>query len=215
VRLCRQIGYDGFQNFKLALAADMARFAATQATATNDKGAIPNQLLQNTIAALHVVHDALDEKILRRIAARIRGAQRVDVYGVGISGLVAEVLAYKLLRIGIPARAFRDLTMARETADTMTKRDVAIAVSESGLTAEVAQLLGAAHLMGVHTLAITNRANSPLTEQADEVLITAYIESPLTGGALTSTTSQLHLIECLATAVADSGTPRRQKSRKA
>jgi DNA-binding MurR/RpiR family transcriptional regulator len=199
IRFCRTIGFDGFQDFKLALAGELAtRPIKSPEPDTNRR--VSDQLSDNLIAAIQESKSLLNFSEVEALAMRLSQAKRVDVYGGGFSGILASLLAARLFRIGIHAFAISDPTFGAEVAHGLNTDCVAIAISETGLTRDTVTALRRARSAGAFTAAITSRPESPLVNEADLILLTASIESPLTGGTLTPAFMHLLVIEILVSA---------------
>ncbi|GAA3109103.1 hypothetical protein GCM10020001_029040 [Nonomuraea salmonea] len=76
----------------------------------------------------------LTSERLGLVVDAIVGARRIDAYGVSASGLVAEDVAQKLMRIGLSSHAFQDAHLALTSAVLLREGDVAIGISTSGET---------------------------------------------------------------------------------
>ncbi|CAM5545033.1 HTH-type transcriptional regulator MurR [Streptomyces canarius] len=109
----------------------------------------------------------LDTVQLGAAVTALAAARRTDVYGIGASGLVAQDLTQKLLRIGLIAHAHSDPHLAVTNAVQLRSGDVALAITHSGLTGDVIEPLRVAFERGATTVAITGRPNSPVTQYAD------------------------------------------------
>lgn len=199
VRLCRHVGFSGFRDFKLALAAELGRHPVPAHSAQGDV---------NVDVGLRSLHDAIVQTLgtaykrsdpagLVAVADALSGARRIDLFGAGVSGIIAELLAYRLLRFGLTAQAFRDRNMAHEVASGLGPDCVAIGLSESGLTAETVQFLKAARSTGAGTIAITNRAKSPVGEAAHMSLQAASVPGRTIGGAISSAPGKIFVIESI------------------
>ncbi|MCJ9744981.1 MurR/RpiR family transcriptional regulator [Neorhizobium sp. SHOUNA12A] len=203
VRFCRLIGFEGFQDFKFALAGELA----ARPVRAPDASALASRQISETLrgtlsAALQDNVSLLDYNNVETLAVRLVDARRVDIYGAGVSGILATLLATRLLRLGIMAFAFSDPKIGAELAHGLDATSVAIGLSETGITSETVQALKRARSAGVFTAAITARPDSPIVASAETVLLAAAAESPLTGGALTVAFTQLFVIEVLVSAVA-------------
>lgn len=211
VRFCRSIGLSGYSELRLALAAEVGRETAQfngearygsdisiedSLTDAVSKIAFAERLgIEETIANLNMdvlvkVIDALDQ------------AEKIIIFGIGASNLVAMDLQTKLLRIGRTAFAFSGAHDALTVAALAKPGDVAIALSHSGSTLEPIELLRLARNRGALTLAITNVHGSPLAAAADLVLYTAVRETTFRSGAMASRTVQLTLVDCIFVGVA-------------
>ncbi|MFD8911180.1 MurR/RpiR family transcriptional regulator [Streptomyces sp. NPDC059575] len=210
VRTARLLGYPGYRDLRLALAGLAARQESGQAPAITTDIAVDDSLA-DVVAKLayeerQTLADTaagLDTVQLGAAVTALAAARRTDVYGIGASGLVAQDLTQKLLRIGLLAHAPGDPHLAVTNAVQLRAGDVAIAITHSGSTGDVIEPLRVAFERGATTLAITGRPNSPVTQYADHVLTTSTSrESELRPAAMSSRTSQLLVVDCLFVGVA-------------
>ena len=118
-----------------------------------------------------------------------------------MSCLTAELFAYRLLRAGVTAIAFRDAYMAHEVAGGLGTGCVAIGISISGLTNDTLQFLKGARAAGASTVAITNRSSSPVGDAAHVALRAAGLEDRPIGGTLIPVVGEIFVIECLMAAI--------------
>ena len=61
--------------------------------------------------------EAIDMNQLKSVTKRLAKAGRIDIFGAGVSGIIAELFSYRLLRAGLNAHAIRDIVLAREVAN--------------------------------------------------------------------------------------------------
>lgn len=199
IRFCQDLGYSGFQEFKLTLAMEL--------DPSDGPGARPAQagpplhlidrIAAQATTAVRETAGLFEEPVFRQVAGRLTGAKRVDVYGVGASGVIAQYFAYKLLRLGLTVQAFTDLHLGAMSGSNLTPGAVAIGISSSGSTLDTLQALKAASAAGAYTVAVTNRLKSPLAKLADQSLLASPPESPLTGGDVFAKVGQLLVLEAL------------------
>ncbi len=83
-------------------------------------------------------------------------------YGAGGGAIAALDLQYKLVRLGVRAVPHTDAEMQVVSATLLTPADVAVAISHSGESQDVARALAIAGKAGAQTIAITNHPGSPL-----------------------------------------------------
>ncbi|GAA3040860.1 MurR/RpiR family transcriptional regulator [Streptosporangium longisporum] len=207
VRTARALGFAGYSQLRFALAAAVARHEPERLI-PGDLG--PDDPLTDVIAkvaraesqALADTAAQLDPVRLGAVVEAVAGARRVDVYGVGASGLVAADMAQKLMRIGLPAHAFADAHLALTSAALARPEDVAVAMSCTGETPDVLAPVRVARKAGATTVAITNNPRSTLAELADHVLVSAGRETAFRPGALASRISQLLIVDCIFVGIA-------------
>ena len=155
------------------------------------------RLAHHASTTLNETTNLYEPEAFQEVARRLASARRVDVYGVGASGVVAQYYAYKLLRLGLTVQAFTDLHLGAMSASNLRGDCVAIGVSSSGSTVDTLQALKAARDAGAYTVAVTNRMKSPLAKVADRNLLASPPESPLTGGDVFAKIGQLLVLEAL------------------
>ncbi|MGF6227995.1 DNA-binding MurR/RpiR family transcriptional regulator [Inquilinus ginsengisoli] len=196
MRFCRALGFAGFQDLKLHLAADLARHPRPD-RAAEGRDTLLDGMLEAHIRALRDTRSLIEPACLRAAAARLGAARRIDIFGAGVSGLVAELLAYHLLLSGLTAQALSDPTYMLEVAHGLDRDCVAVAISASGASQDTVDMMKRAKAAGAFTIAVTNRSCTPLTASADCVLSAVTQESPVTGGAFAIATGQILLIDAL------------------
>lgn len=210
VRFCKRAGFAGYPDLRLALATQVGRSAADGKPTHILTDVVPDDSLAEIVAKVgaldaQAVTDTvgqLDVERLKQVVEAIAGARRIELYGIGASGLVAIDLEQKLRRIGRPAVASVDGHAAMTSAAVLTSDDVAIGISHSGETLDVIDPIALARARDCITVAITNFARSSLAQVAHIVLTTAARESLFRAGAMASRSAQLTVIDCVYLAVA-------------
>ncbi|MFQ3452389.1 MurR/RpiR family transcriptional regulator [Bradyrhizobium sp. UFLA01-814] len=173
VRFCKVVGFDGFKEFKLALAGDLAARCLASAEGNADARAntgLTGELTERIVQAIQETQFVLDQAAVDRLANAMLSARRIDVYGSAVCGLVAQHLAFRLLRIGMPAHAIVDPVYAAYVATGLGPTSVVITVSDSRMVVEA---LKGAKSAGAFTAAITHRSDGAIAKYADEVVLTA------------------------------------------
>ena len=135
VRFCRAVGCNGFQDFKLALAQQLAsspsygQIAVTGADSTRE---YTHKVFDSTVDTLLKVRDSLVLETLDAAVAAIYAAQRVEFYGFGASAAVAFDAQHKFFRLQITSAAYADPHLQNMSATSLRPGDVVIAISQSG-----------------------------------------------------------------------------------
>jgi DNA-binding MurR/RpiR family transcriptional regulator len=209
VRTARTLGYTGYPELRLALAAAGASTApSAMHTLTGDierddtLEVAVEKLASVEVAALRATFGQLDLAALRSVVDAIVGARRVDVYGFGVSGLVAADLWQKLMRIGRNCHAFTESHLALTSAALLSPDDVVLAISYSGEVTDVLEPVRLAKRLGVTVIALTSQPKSALAKLADIVLVAAGRTEPLLPGAMGGRMSQLLVTDAIFVGVA-------------
>src|SRR5215204_4359697 len=136
--------------------------------------------------------------------ARIAAAQgRVIVSGMGKSGHVARKIAATFASTGTPAHYVHPAEASHGDLGMVQPEDVIIALSWSGETTELADLVAYARRFRVPLVAVTSSTASSLGRQADICLTLPKAREACPNGLAptTSTTMQLALGDALAIAL--------------
>ncbi|NLY64950.1 MAG: MurR/RpiR family transcriptional regulator [Alcaligenaceae bacterium] len=203
VRLCRQLGFNGFSDFKLALMAELATTSQQSLADSHHDDSHSNALMQRLVTSMQSTTFALDPAKMRKAAQYMVKARRIDIFGSGVSGIVAQLVAYRLMRLGLPAQAFQDPVLAHEVMTGVDKSCVALVISESGLTMETVEFLKIARSVNAKSIAVTGRVNSPVAKAADLVLLAVPVEPLTYGGDISPAIAKVYLAEMLATYITE------------
>jgi DNA-binding MurR/RpiR family transcriptional regulator len=209
VRFCRVLGLRGYPDLRLGLANEAGRAEAEQRPAFgsdigvgDDLGEVIAKIGFADAAAVEQTIAQLDVTALGRVVAAIDAARTVVVFGMGVSAFVAADLQVKLERIGLSVSTSTDPHLALMKASLLGERDVLLAISHTGATAEVIETLAEARSRGAHTVVVTNFPKSPAGGHADDVLTTVARETTFRSGAMASRIAQLTVIDCVFIGVA-------------
>lgn len=137
VRFCRAIGCHGFQDFKLALAQQLASspsYGQIAVTDTDSAREYTHKVFDSTVDTLLKVRENLSLDKLEAAVEAICSAKRVEFYGFGASAAVAFDGQHKFFRLQISSAAYSDPHLQNMSASSLQSGDVVIAISQSGRT---------------------------------------------------------------------------------
>lgn len=195
LRLCRDLGYKGYSDFRMALAVDLSQSPSVQKQFSQEDTCEISA--QRAITSLIDTAKLIDRKALNRVCELVINSKFIHCVGVGASSIVSRYLAFRLIRIGKKVVMYEDTHLAAMSADQSSADDLWFAISSSGSTREVLHAVTQARTHQVPVIAITNINHSPLTALCDEMLVAARPEGPLTGGAFSSKVGALLIVDVL------------------
>ncbi|MDQ0973824.1 RpiR family carbohydrate utilization transcriptional regulator [Neobacillus niacini] len=206
VRLCKRLGYKGFQDLKINLAKEVIA-PEKQILEVIEKGddvvMIKKKVFQSNIQALYDTIEVCNDDEIRKAVEAISKARLIEFYGTGGSGTVALDAHHKLLKLGIKSFAYNDPVLQAMSASVLTNEDVVIGISHTGSNTDVLAALKLAKEAGATLICITNSSKSPITNISDIVLQSASKESLFRTDAFSSRIAQLTIIDLLVAAVAN------------
>ncbi|MFM8637463.1 MAG: MurR/RpiR family transcriptional regulator [Betaproteobacteria bacterium] len=173
VRFCRSVGYDGLADFKLKLAGTVNEGVpfVHRAVDEDDKPHdIVVKVIDNAVSALlRYRNEAADHAFdlaIEALAQACRHKGRIEFYGVGNSGIVAQDAQHKFFRLGVTATAISDGHVQVMSATMLSPGDCAVIISNSGRSRDLLDAEDIAHRKGATTILITASA-SPLAHMAN------------------------------------------------
>ena len=205
IRFCRSLGYKGLPEFKLALSASIGHegmpYVHEELNADDDMSDVMEKVLGNTAAAILGARRLLNESELENAIAMLTHARRIEFYGVGNSGIVAQDAQHKFFRFGMSTVAYSDPHIQLMAAAVLSDQDVLVVFSNSGSSIEVLESVSIAKSNGASVIAIT-RADSSLAHLADCVLNVAAQEDSEQYTPMVSRLLQLVVVDILAIGLA-------------
>jgi RpiR family transcriptional regulator, carbohydrate utilization regulator len=214
VRFCRSVGYDGLADFKLKLAGSVNEgvpFVHRAVDADDRAPEILVKVVDNAVAALlsyrHAAAGAAFERAITALAQAGREGRRIEFYGVGNSGIVAQDAQHKFFRLGVHASAVSDSHTQVMAATMLGAGDCAVIISNSGRSRDLLDVFDIARRQGATLLVITLSA-SPLAHLASQagpaaiVLAADHPEDADRYSPMVSRLLHLLIIDVLTTGVA-------------
>jgi arabinose-5-phosphate isomerase len=185
-------------------AAAVQKKPMTAVTATNPGDLdVARSVLYTEAAGLHALAASLTASFAEAVDRLACVTGRVVVSGMGKSGLVARKVAATLASTGTPALFVHPAEASHGDLGMIVQGDAVLALSNSGETAELADLVTHSRRFGLPLVAITTRAGSTLAKAADVALtLPAAAEAcPMGLAPTTSTTMQMALGDAIAVAL--------------
>ena len=199
-RFCRDLGYNGYKEFQLDLAAAVAQ---TSGVTLGDfaQGATPRTIIRRVFEynrqSLADTERMLDDRVMVRVARLIQRSRKVLFLGIGASGLVARLAAQRLLTLGIAAVAVEDPYAQIFATVNVGPQDVVVGISHTGQTAAIIEAIRRARQKRALTVILTNYPQSPLAREGALQLTTAFPEHRINAATSSSIVAQLAVITSL------------------
>ncbi len=165
VRFCRSVGYDGLADFKLKLAGSVNEGVpfVHRAVDDDDKASdIVVKVIDNAVAAMLRYRNAAGSQAIERAIAALTDTgrassqgRRIEFYGVGNSGIVAQDAQHKFFRLGVTATSVSDGHMQVMSATMLKPGDCAVIISNSGRSRDLLDVAEIARRKGATVIVIT------------------------------------------------------------
>jgi len=161
------------------------------------------RVLEAEAEAIHALAGRMNDSFLRAldIAAGCKG--KIAVTGMGKSGIICKKIAATLSSTGTPAIFLHAAEAVHGDLGLLDRNDAVLAVSKSGETPEILEILNVSKRMGLPTIVLAGERNSSLARYADVFLDVSVAEEacPLGLAPTTSTAAALAMGDALAMAL--------------
>lgn len=207
IRLCRTLGFDGYPEFRLSLAAAHAasgdeEYLSGDILPGDTTEEVVRKVTGADAQAITETAKLVSIRSLEDAAKAIGAAGRIDLFGAGASSFAAQDMQFKLHRIGLTSHCYADPGSAISSAALLGRGDVALGLSHTGATRDTVRYLEVAAASGATTVAVTNHPRAPIARAAKIIVTTAARETTFRSGAMASRIAQLTLVDVLFVLVA-------------
>jgi len=170
VRFCRSLGYDGLADFKRKLAGSVNEGVPFVHRAVDEGDRVDDivvKVIDNAVSALLKYRNSATghafERAIDALVQAARNGARIEFYGVGNSGIVAQDAQHKFFRLRVNSAAISDGHVQVMSATMLQPGDVAVIFSNSGRSRDLLDACQIALRHGATVIAVT-ASGSPLAQ---------------------------------------------------
>lgn len=197
INFSNSLGFKGFSQLKINLAQNISAFNTQDEINEDDTPKqIMRKIIDRAVASFESTYESMENEV-EEAAKLLLKASRILVVGVGHSIAIARDLSIRLMRIGLPAYTEEDILLAGISISQMSEDDVVFAISNSGRTKEVLNVVQVANNVGAKVISLTSHNPSPLTRMSDITLVSVSLEAKDYREPTTARLTQLLLGDCL------------------
>lgn len=202
-RFAKKIGYKGVVEVKVELASELNKETSTNEFDTWLDG---NESIDELIHKYQKIFNnsindtvkIINKQSVDKAIKEINSANRVYIFGVGASSVIAYDFLQKITRIGKTGIFYPDMHMFLTNLSNINDKDVLVTISYSGETPETIFGAKLAKDNGAKVISICgNNRNSTLSKISDNVLYVPLGEKELRVGAISSRNATLFLTDIL------------------
>ncbi|MCK4326110.1 SIS domain-containing protein, partial [bacterium] len=163
------------------------------------------EVLRIESEAVAALVDRVDERFSQAVEMILRSKGKVVVTGVGKSGHIGRKIAATLSSTGTPSLFLHPVEGRHGDLGMVTRDDIVLAISNSGETDEINELLPFIKEIGAKLIAFTGKVNSTIAKSS-HVILDVGVEKeacPLGLAPTASTTAALAMGDALAMVILD------------
>lgn len=199
-RFCRALGYDGYNEMRIALAQANAApgpLVSYHPVPGTDTATLIDHASAVAMDAINGTRSVLDAASVDRASTLLQRARQVFCFGQGGSMALATDIWARLATVSTKFHAVPDNHMQAIISSLMGPEDVVLFVSYSGATRDMMETLRLAKANGTKVILLTHYADSPGASLADVILLCGAKESPLDSGSVPVKIAVMYVAEVL------------------
>ncbi len=200
VRVAKRLGYRGYPELREGFAGAETNGGILDYEGirrTDSHASVARKVFEASIGALRDTLGLIDDALYGKAVNALLGAKKLLICGVGDAHLVALEAYQRFVRIGEHCQVSEDPDLQLIMAAHLAAGDVLLAVSHSGRSRTVLDVVKRAREAGATVVAITNFPVSPMAKRADIVLLTAAFSQHHTGEVISKRIAELCIVESL------------------
>jgi DNA-binding MurR/RpiR family transcriptional regulator len=200
VRVSRRLGYRGYPAMRKSFAevehaGGMTDYGSIRSG--DSYAMVARKVFDASIGALRDTQGLISDSQYEKAVNALLSARKILICGVGDAHLVALEAHQRFVRIGENCQVSEDPDLQLIMAAHLGEKDVLIAVSHSGRSRTVLDVVKQGREASATVIAITNFPVSPIAKHSDIVLLTAAFSQHHTGEVISKRISELCIIESL------------------
>lgn len=190
-RFAKKCGFDGYRQFAFIYKQSF------QESTPNITASYTRQVLDTYQELLNKSYALIDEKQMKRVVDIISSKKKIYIYGIGSSGLVAQEMKLRLMRLGVNVEAISDSHIMKMNSVLIDEDCLVIGISVSGNTKEVTNSLKEASNRGASVVLITSKQDEDMKTYCDEMFFIAIKEHLENGKAISPQFPVLVIVDIL------------------
>lgn len=210
VRFAKKLGYKGITALKVDLAKEKDDNGDMFNVVISENDSIETMIKKVnsiSIATIDQTYKLLNSKTLKDAISCILNSKNIFLVGVGGSGIICNDFMQKLTRINRNVIYHEDSHVLMARVAHIKKEDVIIAVSYSGETETINNIVSYAKIVGTPVIAITQyNVKSTLAKLSDLTFYTPVEEKELRLGSISSRNAAFVITDLLYYGVAKNNT---------
>lgn len=202
IRLCKKLGVAGYPELKYQLVSEMVQNIRVNQL-LNKEPITEKSTYQDILDTLPKLYDkaitdtrlCMDKNVITRIFNRVKVAERIDIYGSGISYILAQSAAFKFATLGMECSAYESVN-AHYLSAAKKQKSVSFIITFTGANRsmiDVARYLK--KTTDTYVVGIIGRHNEEMKKWCDEMVEIPSRDSLLSLKVVTSFTATTYVLD--------------------
>lgn len=215
VKFSQKLGYKGYPAFKMGVIDALNIATASnnlhgKITINDSFSQMSDKLLSSKVSVLNETQKLNDEAVFIEAVELLKSSKRILICGLGGSALVGKDFSYKLQKLGMLAIEEPDAHAQLAFAATLSENDLVFAISESGSTKEMINVVTEAKNNKAKIISVTRFGSTPISDMANLKLYSVADDESARLSSILTRTAQEFIIDILFIAITQSSRQGRQ-----
>lgn len=215
VKFAQKLGYKGYPAFKMGVIdalniATVSNNLHGKITINDSFSQMSDKLLSSKVSVLNETQKLNDEAAFIEAVELLKSSKRILICGLGGSALVGKDFSYKLQKLGMLAIEEPDAHAQLAFAATLSENDLVFAISESGSTKEMINVVTEAKNNKAKIISVTRFGSTPISDMANLKLYSVADDESARLSSILTRTAQEFIIDILFIAITQSSRQGRQ-----
>lgn len=201
-RFTKKVGYSNYQEMRLQLSEPFDHLSESFFASLDENDTAMNiakATFQSGITSLSSTMAVLNQDSLEQAVHLLGRAKTCGLFGMGASSVIVHSAYQRFLRTSLNCQFSLDYHMQLMYAGRLSEKDCALIVSHTGRNKDVLRIVDILKERGVPIISVTSNAASPLARKSDVFLFSISEETKFRPEAISSSVSQLMLMDTLFT----------------
>lgn len=201
-RFCRKLGFSSFLEFKMTMAQELQNSSVNKDLFDKEIGksgveTLAKNIYEANLKLLENCFNNLNYEMIDKISDEIIVANKVYFAGIGISGILAQNLYYKFMRLGINCNCYNDSHTIVKMSTIMKENDILFLISNSGNTSSINTAVELAKKNKTKIISITGNLMSKLYRISDYTLTYTSSDTMFESAIVGSEIQQTYIMDLL------------------
>ncbi|API88991.1 hypothetical protein BKP56_06860 [Marinilactibacillus sp. 15R] len=170
-RFCKKIGFNGFNDFKIAVAQDSYYRKMQDKKRAASSINFSETLSFDYTELINITSENVEENLLKELANEMTTATNIYLIAFSEAHTVAIHMHYQLLMLSIPSMVINDMSLLKLIVNKSNKNDLFFIIAETGNTKELNKLIEQAKQNEPKIYILTSYENTNLTKLATDSII--------------------------------------------
>lgn len=177
VRFCKKFDVKGYRDFQRQLDREVSEMKKIQGL-LSEEPVSSNTSYDEIISVIPTLYEKvigatklnLDAAVMGKIIEKLKSTKKIEIYGTGISHIIAKLASFKFMTLGIESAAYDGLNEHYIISTEKGEKDMALIISLSGNNPYMIRIAEYLKKRGVFVVGIGNESSEEIKKACSEYI---------------------------------------------